>query len=31
MGERGRGAVVARYDIDRLVDDIDALYRDLLA
>ena len=30
MGERGRVSVVARYGIDRLVDDIDALYRDLL-
>ena len=30
MGERGRGSVVARYGIDRLVDDIDALYRELL-
>ena len=30
MGERGRSSVVARYGIDRLVDDIDALYRDLL-
>ena len=31
MGERGRASVVARYSIDRLVADIDALYRDLLA
>ena len=30
MAERGRASVVARYGIDRLVDDIDALYRDLL-
>jgi glycosyltransferase involved in cell wall biosynthesis len=30
MGERGRVSVVARYGIDRLVDDIDALYRELL-
>ena len=30
MGERGRASVVAQYGIDRLVDDIDALYRDLL-
>jgi glycosyltransferase involved in cell wall biosynthesis len=30
MGERGRASVVARYGIDRLVDDIDALYRELL-
>jgi glycosyltransferase involved in cell wall biosynthesis len=29
-GERGRVSVVARYGIDRLVDDIDALYRDLV-
>jgi glycosyltransferase involved in cell wall biosynthesis len=31
MGEAGRRLVVARYSIDRLVSDIDALYRDLLA
>jgi len=31
MGERGRASVMARYSIDRLVDDIDALYRELLA
>ena len=30
MGERGRASVVARYGIDRLVGDIDALYRELL-
>ena len=30
MGERGRTSVVARYGIERLVDDIDALYRELL-
>jgi glycosyltransferase involved in cell wall biosynthesis len=30
LGERGRASVVARYGIDRLVDDIDALYRDML-
>jgi glycosyltransferase involved in cell wall biosynthesis len=30
MGERGRTSVVARYGIDRLVDDIEDLYRDLL-
>ena len=30
MGERGRASVVARYGIDRLVDDIDALYREIL-
>jgi glycosyltransferase involved in cell wall biosynthesis len=29
-GERGRASVSSRYGIDRLVDDIDALYRDLL-
>jgi glycosyltransferase involved in cell wall biosynthesis len=29
MGERGRASVVARYHIDRLVDDIEALYRGL--
>ena len=29
MGERGRQSVVARYQIDRLVGDIDALYREL--
>ena len=31
MGAAGRRQVVARYGIDRLVDDIDVLYRDLLA
>ena len=30
MGERGRASVVTRYGIDRLVDDVDALYRELL-
>ena len=30
MGERGRAHVMARYGIDRLVDDIDRLYRELL-
>jgi glycosyltransferase involved in cell wall biosynthesis len=30
MGERGRVSVVARYGIDRLVSDIDTLYRELL-
>jgi hypothetical protein len=29
MGDRGRVLVLARYGIDRLVDDIDALYREL--
>ena len=31
MGEAGRRLVLARYGIDRLVSDIDGLYRDLLA
>jgi glycosyltransferase involved in cell wall biosynthesis len=30
MGDRGRAAMVARYGIDRLVADIEALYRELL-
>jgi glycosyltransferase involved in cell wall biosynthesis len=30
IGARGRASVVARYGIDRLVDDIETLYRDLL-
>jgi glycosyltransferase involved in cell wall biosynthesis len=30
MGEAGRGWVVPRYSVDRLVDDIDRLYRSLL-
>jgi glycosyltransferase involved in cell wall biosynthesis len=30
MGERGRALVVARYGVDRLVDDIERLYRNLL-
>jgi glycosyltransferase involved in cell wall biosynthesis len=30
MGEEGRAAVVARYSLDRLVDDVDRLYRELL-
>lgn len=30
LGDAGRGLVVARYGIDRLVNDIDVLYRDLL-
>ena len=29
-GERGRASVIARYGIDRLVDDIDTLYHELL-
>ncbi len=31
MGARGRDSVVTRYGIDRLVDDVSGLYRDLLA
>jgi glycosyltransferase involved in cell wall biosynthesis len=31
MGERGRAHVLERYAVDRLVDDIDRLYRSLLA
>src|SRR2546428_3836398 len=30
MGARGRAAVATRYHVDRLVNDIEALYRDLL-
>jgi glycosyltransferase involved in cell wall biosynthesis len=30
MGERGRESVTRRYTLDRLVDDVDRLYRDLL-
>jgi glycosyltransferase involved in cell wall biosynthesis len=30
MGARGRSAVIARYGVDRLLNDIEALYRDLL-
>jgi len=30
MGERGRTLMLARYGIDRLVDDVEALYRELL-
>ena len=30
LGERGRASVIARYGIDRLVDDIDTLYHELL-
>jgi glycosyltransferase involved in cell wall biosynthesis len=30
MGERARGHVLSRYSVDRLIDDIDALYRELL-
>ena len=31
MGEAGRARVVPRYRVERLVDDVDALYRELLA
>jgi glycosyltransferase involved in cell wall biosynthesis len=31
MGAAGRGRVVPRYRVERLLDDVDALYRDLLA
>ena len=31
MGRRGRERVLHRYGVERLVDDIDALYRELLA
>ena len=31
MGEAGRERVLERYAVDRLVDDVDALYRELLA
>ena len=31
MGEAGRERVVPRYAVERLVDDIDALYRELLS
>jgi glycosyltransferase involved in cell wall biosynthesis len=31
MGARGRAAMLARYGVDRLVDDIEVLYRSLLA
>jgi glycosyltransferase involved in cell wall biosynthesis len=30
MGERGRQAVLSKYTVDRLVDDVERLYRDLL-
>ena len=30
MGDRGRSLTLARYGLDRLVDDVDALYRELL-
>ena len=31
MGEHGAGRVIPRYRVERLVDDVDALYRELLA
>ena len=31
MGEHGSARVVPRYRVERLVDDVDALYRELLA
>jgi glycosyltransferase involved in cell wall biosynthesis len=31
MGARGRESVVARFGLDRLVDDVEALYRELLS
>jgi hypothetical protein len=31
MGEQGRARVLERYAVDRLVDDVDRLYRSLLA
>jgi glycosyltransferase involved in cell wall biosynthesis len=31
MGARGRANVLERYAVERLVDDVDALYRSLLA
>jgi hypothetical protein len=31
LGERGRTAMLARYGLERLVDDIESLYRELLA
>ena len=31
MGEAGRARVVPRYGVDRLIDDVDRLYRELLA
>jgi glycosyltransferase involved in cell wall biosynthesis len=31
MGEAGRARVVPRYDVDRLIDDVDRLYRSLLS
>jgi hypothetical protein len=31
MGEAGRARVLERYSVERLVDDVDKLYRKLLA
>jgi glycosyltransferase involved in cell wall biosynthesis len=31
MGEAGRSRVLARYSVERLIDDVDRLYRSLLA
>ena len=31
MGERGREVVIPRYRVERLIDDVDALYRELLS
>jgi glycosyltransferase involved in cell wall biosynthesis len=31
MGEAGRERVLPRYSVERLIDDVDALYRSLLA
>ena len=31
MGEHGSARVVPRYRVERLVDDVDSLYRELLA
>ena len=31
MGEAGRGRVLARYGVDRLLDDVDHLYRETMA
>ena len=31
MGKAGRARVVPRYGVDRLIDDVDRLYRELLA
>jgi hypothetical protein len=31
MGEAGRSRVLGRYSVERLIDDVDRLYRSLLA